>query len=390
MPELGLQNLQDLLGANGINWLLLGASVAALFLSLYVRSDASPAVRRVAWTIFAAIVLMTVIGQWLDSRSPRLHLGLVGPQLSYLEAYDDALLVAPDRDKLQLLEAMGSYYTCVRKPNSIFHQYFEWVFVFRKEGSRDLVEYRVVDGRVPALPVSEVSESTPEGGFATFVVYNVSPRALGMSYGDESTNSEIRVHDVHGRVTMIASGEAPQGSFAEIIEGPNEIVISRSRTIGRPTDHLRDSEVLDRWNRFGNVMVFRADRARDAFYDGLRPIKPTVGAEEATALALAAGAEFEVPGKQMLPVGAVYLRDLRERGVAGPYWQLPLRMALRPIVVGAKSRRVHFVADDGQYVAYWSTRQYLPEAVVGALFLILFSIGVHAFMQSRRKRSVRR
>ncbi len=373
-----------------MNWLLIGASVASLLLGLYLRSDASRTVRRVSWSIFAAIVLMTVVGQWFDSRTPRLHLGLVGPQLSVFEAYDHALMHASDRYELQLLEAIGSYYTCVRKPDSIFLQFFEWVFVFRKENSKDLVEYRVHDSRIPQLPglPPSTAESVPEGGFATYVAYKVPPKALGIRHTGDA-DAEIRQYDAKGRVVVTTRGTGPQHSFAEIIEGPNEFVISLTRSCGRPTDYLAESSVVERWNRFGDVVVYHTNREQDTFYDNLKPIELTLGAQEAIMLAIKAKAEFEVPGKQMVSATAVYLRNGREFDVAGPRWRIPLRMSLRPIIVNAKSRRVYFIADDGHYKAYWSTWQYLPEFVVGMLFLILLSMGIHVFRQSRLRREVR-
>ena len=373
-----------------MNWLLIGASAASLLLGLYLRSGAGPKVRRVGWCIFAAIVLMTVLGQWLNSRTPRIHLGLIGPQLSVSEAYEHAMVHASDRNELRLLDAIGSYYTCVRKPDSIFLQFCEWVFVFRKENSKELVEYRVLDSRMPQLPVLPPGtiENTPEGGFATYVVYKVPPEALGIRRTID-TDAEIRQYDAKGRVVVTTRGKGPQHSFAEIIEGPNELVISLTRACGRPTDHLAESNVVERWNRFGDVVVYRTTREQDAFYGSLKPIELTLGAQEAITLALRAGAEFEMPGKHMVSATAVYLHDGRELGVAGPCWRMPLRMSLRPIIVNAKSRRVYFVADDGQYRAYWSTRQYLPELVAGILFLILLSMGIHVLRQSRLRPGVR-
>lgn len=380
-------SLQNLLAAGGLNWLLLAASVAALFLNLLLRDDSSPAIRRLGWTIFAGIVLMTVIGQWLDTRVPRLHLGVVGPQLAFSEARELALVGEDGREQLELIEVLGSYYTCVRKPDSIFLQFFEWVLVYRNKINGELVEFRVFDRRIPELPVAaDEAEVVERGGFATYVVYKVSPRALGMPF-DAETNYQIRIHDVFGRIKMTVSGSVPTDSFVEIIEGPNEIVLSRTRPIGRPSDFVSESSLIDRWNRFGSVAIYRAARERDAYYDSLRAIDPEIDAEEAVTLALEAGAEFEVPGKQMLPAGAVYLRDVNERGVSGPSWRLPLRMALRPILVHATSRRVYFVGDDGQFKAYWSTKRYVPEMVVGGLFVILLLIGAHAVVQSRRRRN---
>ena len=373
--------------AISMNWFSIGASVASLLLGIFFfKRGASPTVRRAGWVIFAAIVLMTVGGHWLDSRTPRLHLRLVGPQLSVSEAYEYALVQASDRHELRLLEAIGSYYTCVRKPDSIFLQFFEWVFVFRKENSKDLVEYRVLDSRMPQLPVLPpgTTISTPAGGFATYVVYKVPPEALGIRHTGDA-DAEIRQYDAKGRVVVTTRGTGPQHSFAEIIEGPNEFVISLTRACGRPTDHLAESTVVERWNRFGDVVVYRTIHEQDAFYASLKPIELTLGAEDAIKLAMRAGAEFEVPGKQMVSATAVYLRDGSELDVAGPCWRMPLRMSLRPIIVHAKSCRVYFVADDGQYKAYWSIWQYPSVLVIGMLFLILLSMGIYVLRQSRQR-----
>lgn len=373
-----------------MNWFQTGATIATLLLGLYIWiEDASPKVWRIICGFFVAIVLMTVVGDWKDSRIPRPHLRLSGPELSVSEAYEHAMAHASDRDDLRLLEAIGSYYTCVRKPESIFLQFSEWVFVFRKENSKDLVEYRVLDSRMPQLPVlqPDTTESTPEGGFETYVVYKIPPEALGFRHSGES-DAEIRQYDVNGRVVVSTRGTGPSHSFAEIVEGPNEFVISLTRVYGRPTDHLEESTVIERWNRFGDVVIYRATHEKDSFYDSLKPIEIALNAQDAITLAMSAGAEFEVPGKQMVSATAVYLRDAQALGVAGPCWQIPLRMSIRPILVNAKSRRVYFVANDGQYKGYWSVRHYLPELVVGIIFLILLAKGIYVFRQSRLRRDI--
>lgn len=377
-----------------MNWFLIGASVGSLVLGLYldIRGDASPRVRRVGWSIFVLVVLMTAIGTWLDVKAPRLHLGLLGPQLSASEGYEYAIGHAPDRDELKLLEALGSYYTCVRKPDSIFLQFCEWVFVFRNERSNELVEYRVLDTRMPELPVlpQGIVSDTPDGGFTTYVTYNVPPKALGMR-GAGDGDAAVRTYDAQGRVIVTSMGEGPTYSFEEVTEGPNEFVLSLTRTCGRPTDHLTESTVMERWNRFGDVVIYRANHERSEFYDNLRPIELALDAQEAVTKAMEAGAEFEVPGKQMISASPVRLHDGQDLYVSGPCWRLPLRLSLRPLVVQAQSHRVYFVNDDGKYTAYWSTEQYLPELAAGILFLVLLAIALHVFRrtrQGRRRRSV--
>lgn len=372
-----------------MNWFTIGASVVSLLLTLYLAKIAGTKIRPLGWCIFTAIVLLTVSSHWRDSKAPNIHLQLIGPRLSVSEAYEHAMAHATDRHELRLLDATGSYYTCVRKPDSIFLQFCEWVFVFLKENSKELIEYRILDSRMPRLPdlPPGTAESTLEGGLATYVVYKVPPEALGIRWTSD-INAEIRQYDVQGRVVVTTRGKEPYYSFAEIIEGPNEIVISLTRAFGRPTDHLAVSNVVERWNRFGDVVIYRTSREQNAFYGSLEPIELTLGAQEAITLALKAGAEFEVPGKHMVSATAVYLHDGRELGLEGPCWRIPLRMSLRPIIVHAKSRRVYFMADDGQYRAYWSTRQYLPELLVGILFLILLSMSIYVLRKSRLSRGV--
>jgi len=370
-----------------VNWILISASIGSLVLSLglSIAKVTSPKVRRICWCISTLVVLMTAIGHWIDMKAPRLHLGLLGPHISAAEGYDYVKRHAGDQDKLQLLEAIGSYYTCVRKPDAIFLQFCEWVFVFRSPDSSDLVEYRVLDSRMPELPIlpeATLLEGLREGGFTTYVSYNIPPQALGISdMGDE--DSAVHQYDAEGRVIVKTTGKGPQHSFAEINEGPNEFVISLTRACARPTDHLPESTVVERWNRFGNVVIYRATYPRNSFYDRLKQMEFTLDAQDSITYAMEAGAEFEVPGKHMVSTGAVRLLDGQDLGVPGPCWHLPMRMALRPIVVHATSGRVYFIDDDGKYTAYWSIKQYLLELIVGMLFLTLLAMALYAMRRYR-------
>jgi hypothetical protein len=373
-----------------MNWIFISATVSSLALGLYlaIRDKEDVTVRRVSWCIMALVVLMTAIGLWLNMKAPRLHLGLLGPHLSAAEGYDYVKRHAEDQDQLQLLEAIGSYYTCIRKPDVIFLQFCEWVFVFRSPDSTHLVEYRVLDNRMPELPIlpqATLLEGIRDGGFATYVSYNTPPQALGMR-GMDDDDSAVHQYDAKGRVIVKSMGKGPRYSFAEINEGPNEFVISLTRACARPTDHLAESTVIERWNRFGDVVIYRTTHPRNSFYDRLTPMEFGLDAQEAITHAMEAGAEFEVPGKRMVSAGAVRLHDGQDIDVPGPCWRLPMRMSLRPIVVHATSRRVYFVDDDGKYTAYWSTKQYLQKlfvGMVGMLFLILLAMAIYAVKRSR-------
>ena len=371
-----------------MNWFLISASIAAFLLSvILVFIKRSKKVILISWLISALIVLMTIIGHWYEMKAPRLHLGLLGPHLSAAEGYD---LIKRDSDyqnNLQLLEAIGSYYTCVRKPDKIFLQFCEWVFVFRNSASSDLVEYRVFDSRLPDLPIlsaSTIFQGMREGGFATYVVYNIPPKALGMREIDNEY-SAVHQYDAEGRVVAKIMGKALRHSFAEINEGPNEFVLSLTRACARPTDHLSESKVIERWNRFGDVVISRTTYSKNAFFERLVPIGFVLDAQDAITYAIEAGAEFEVPGKRMISIGAVRLYDGQNIEVPGPCWHLPIRMSLRPIVVHANSGRVYFVDDNGEYTAYWSIKHYLPELAVAALFFILLIIVLYAKIPSKFK-----
>lgn len=328
---------------------------------------------------------MTAFGHFKERKALRLQLGLVGPRLSAVEGFDHIKKHADYQSRLQLLEVIGSYYTCVRKPESIFLQFCEWVFVFRDPGSRDLVEYRVLDSRMPELPIlpeDTLLHGMQGGGFATYVNYVISPKALGMR-DMEDTDSAVHHFDAKGRVVVKSMGKGPRHSFAEISEGPYEFVISLTRACARSTDHLLKSTVIERWNRFGDVVIYRATQPRNSFYDKLTPIEFDLDAQDAITHAMEAGAEFEVPGKQMVSASAVRLLDGQDLGVPGPCWHLPMRMSIRPIIVHASSGRVYFIDDDGRYTAYWSVEQYTLEIVVVLLFLTLLAMALYAARRYR-------
>lgn len=369
-----------------MNWILISAGIGSFVLSRYISiRKESRRVKRISWCITAIIVLMYAIGHWYDMKAPRLHLGLLGPHLSAVEGYDLIKRHGDYQDQLQLLEAIGSYYTCMRKPDAIFLQFCEWVFVFRSPDSGDLVEYRVLDSRLPDLPILSAStlfEGMREGGFATYVSYNISPKALGIREIDNE-DSAVHQYDAEGRVIVKTMGKGLRHSFGEINEGPNEFVISLTRACARPTDHLPESTVIERWNRFGDVVIYRTTHPKNSFYKRLVPIEFALDAQEAITYAMKAGAEFEVPGKRMVSTGAVRLYDGQDIDVPGPCWHLPMRMSLRPIVIHATSGRVYFVDDDGEYTAYWSIEHYLPELAAGMLFLTLLAMALYARRRSR-------
>ncbi len=360
-----------------MNWILACASLVALTLGLFLSLwDKRGTVRRVSTWVSVFVVTATAVGYWIDLNAQRLHFRLVGPQLSAQESYD--IIREQESEHLQLLEAIGSYYTCVRKPDSIFLQFCEWVFVLREPDTGKLVEYRVLDSRMPELPILPndiLLGDMREGGFTTYTNYNLSPKALGIRHMDDQ-DSAIHHYDALGRVVVKIMGKAPRHLFDEIHASPNEFAISLTRTVNRPTDHLPESSVIERWNRFGDVQIQRATRPLTPFYENLRPITFSLDAQEAISAALAAGAEFEVPGKSMVSTGGVRLYDGGNIGVPGPCWRLPMRMAIRPIVVQAKSGRVYFVDDDGGYTAYWSIKHYLPELVIALLFLLLLAMAL--------------
>ncbi len=375
-----------------MNWIPISASIGALILSLClsIARVKVPWVRRVSWGIFTLIVALTVSGHWYGTMAPRLHLSLLGPHLSAAESYDYVKRHADYQDQSQLLEVLGSFYTCVRKPDTIFLQFCEWVFVFRTRDS-NLVEYRVFDSRIqeiPILPEATLLEGLQDGGFTTYVSYKLPPKALGIRHMDDE-DSAVHQYDARGRVIVKLMGKGPRRSFEEVNEGPNEFVISLTRVCARPTDHLSESEVIERWNRFGDVVIYRAAHPRNSFYDNLTPIKFVLDAQEAIAHAMEAGAEFEVPGKNMVSTGAVRLLDGRDLNVPGPCWHLPMRVSLRPIIVHATSGRVYFVDDDGGYTAYWSIKQYPLELAVVMLFLTSLAIAPYAVRRSRLNSSHR-
>lgn len=185
-----------------MNWLLicagLGGSLVAFFLSYRGKSLK---VKVISFCLSAIIWVVTAVGQWYAMTAPRLHLGLLGPRLSVTEAYDIVKKHDENPDRLQLLEATGSYYTCVRKPDTIFLQFCEWVFVFHDSGHDNLIEYRILDSRLPELLVLSAgtfSEGVREGGFATYVTYNISPKALGFHTIDDE-DSAVHQYDAQGR-----------------------------------------------------------------------------------------------------------------------------------------------------------------------------------------------
>jgi len=254
---------------------------------------------------------------------------------------------------------IGSYYTCLKKPDEFFHLFPEWTFVFRDPSEREIMEVRVSDGRMPPLPYIDVPELNElrAGQIAMYMKFKVSLAYLGADSSKRDASDIVTVLDREGRSYIeLVFGKSQEDSFTEVVESDNSKVFVRARLIGRPTDHAGSYTVVQNPVRLGSTTVATARFPARDFYASIDPISDwNIDVNEAVHRAVARGAQAIPPGKFGMSGGPGLFRLHRSaRGeLDGSYWQLPYRIGIRPILVDAKNGDVYAVNDSGNYSRKW-------------------------------------
>ena len=336
-----------------INILTLGL---ATYISL--RIESSLKVKAVAWLLVVLIALATLRLNFREQQRETLYFDILSPQMTALDAFAEAKLEIPDDGRYQLLDVIGSYYICLKKPDTFFHRFPEWVFVFRGPAPNRITEIRVTDGRLPELPKlgSGESQAISDGDLLMHMRFKVPLAYLGVE-GVPAEDKDVVVDiDPESRALMETVGHGPDDDFAEVVESENTKVFARVRSVGRRTDRPEQYHVHESVSSLGKVIIATAEYEQNSFYQSLEPITEwRIDIEQAIGRALAAGAKATPPGKFGMGGGPGCFRlfNGKHDNLKGAYWQLPFRIGIRPILVDAKKGKVLAVNDAGDYSDRW-------------------------------------
>jgi hypothetical protein len=313
--------------------------------------------------VLGVVVLITVGNIYLhtkERRTEKVYFDILAPSMTAMEALDFAQNAFDISSKqYQLIDVVGSYYICLKKPNTFFHRFPEWVFLFRDSVMDEILEVRVSDGRMPQLPAVQLDElkDIDDGRIAMHMKFKVNLSYLGSDNTNEDDLSDVVVIlDNHGRSLIEIRGKGPEDNIPEVVESINTKVFARVRSVGRTTDRSNQWKVIENPVRLGKTIVSGSRYPAGEFYKELDAIiNWKVDVEEAVSLAIAAGAQAIPPGKfgQSGGPGVFRLNNSARIDRNKTYWKTPYRVGIRPILVDANNGDVYAVNDSGEYSKRW-------------------------------------
>ena len=283
---------------------------------------------------------------------------------------------------LELIDVIGSYYICFKKPDRFFHRFPEWVFVFRSQDLTTFVEFRVFDTRIPPIPmfgsldVNALLTPTLEpriagGEIVSFISLKVTPEYLGLylPYGegerpDPALGSYILVVvDQEGRSLIELTGGTSSDFIPEVVESVNDKVFARVRVAGRPTDYSGNRTIIEYPGKLGKIAVIKAEHEGNEFYRSLSPIRNwEIDVDEALANAIERGAKAIPPDKLGMAGGPGTFRLINNavNNLTGEFWRIPYRVGIRPVLINARNGKVYAMNNRGDYSTRWE-KQFVLE-----------------------------
>ena len=233
--------------------------------------------KRLKIVVWIIVFLLTIGNGYVyikGKKQENLYVDILTPHMLSKEALDMVKLsFSGELGNHDLIDVIGSYYVCLKKPDIFFHRFPEWVFLFRNRNNNEILEFKVSDGRVPRLPGITISElsNLKNGQIANYMNFKVSLEYLGIdSYYKE--NTIIVILDEEGRSLVIMYLSGSEDSIPEVVESVNTKVFARVRSIGRPTDYVSSMRVIEYPRKFGKIIVRKANFESNEFYNSLDPV----------------------------------------------------------------------------------------------------------------------
>ena len=123
-----------------------------------------------------------------------------------------------------LIDAIASYYVCLEKPETIFHRFPQWVFVFRNRRTRALLTTRISDSRIPRIPVEhleavvrDTKAALKPGWIAYLSIVNRPEPSLSLKLFDELGRMQVKL--------SWEVSDADRKPFPEVMETDRKSVV---------------------------------------------------------------------------------------------------------------------------------------------------------------------
>lgn len=321
-------------------------TILSISLGIYLSTSSKPFLTQIIAWVIAIILILGNTYLYIYKPPDR---DIVAPEISSLEALDAAVKSFNNNDNkdYELIDIIGSYYVCLRKPQTIFHIFPEWFFIFRNKSNGNLREVKVSDSRIPKFPSIKLSEEeVQEGWFAYYVVNN-----------DKAweRKGKFDIFDEEGKIRFSIEGTAPLDKISEVIDGNKEKVLSRVQICCWEVDYVNDLIEIFNPEKTGKIVVKKTEIPTNKFYNLLKPIeKFKVSAEEAIRIAMKKGAKGFPPDYERVGgPGVVRLYNGKYYNLEGTFWKIPYKIGIRPILVDSKSGELYAVNDKGEYSVNW-------------------------------------
>ena len=335
------------------------ANIASFILAIYLS------IRKKPWkfqAIIWAITIFITIGNiytWVKEQGIEPpYVDIIAPHITSLEAFD--MVKSSFRKELQdynLIDIVGSYYICLKKPDLIFYRFPEWLFLFRHKFSNNFFEFKVSDSRIPVPPrIGSGLDSIKDGQIAYYIVSKEDYDVHGIRVGPNSEiNYLLDIIDEEGRTLISMQGQGPKDYISETTDGINSLVLARVQIIGRPSDDISEWREIEIPHRMGKIIVKKAEFKGNQFYDSLTPITNwKIDAEEAIQISVKEGAKGTPPGKERVGGPGVFrLYNGIRYNLKGAYWDIPYKIVIRPVLIDASTGQLYAINNKGEYSTKW-------------------------------------
>lgn len=298
--------------------------------------------------IIASIITIVTGIHYFYPKTELDNYDLVAPNITFEDALSFTKSIQSNISKdYELIDAIGSYYICVRKPKEIFHLFPEWTFVFRSRIKDEFIEIRVSDSRLPQTPLNAgAKDMFHDGSFSYYIV----PRTDSF-FISRDDNYFLNTIDNKSRTVSVVEGKVSKYSFGEIIDGSNSYILARAQIYGRPTDKLtRYQEVIDIEHSI-TIVLRKATVEMDDFFRNLKAIPSiNVTPEEAVIIAKKKGAVGFTLGQEKIGGPGVFrLNDGQRYGLEGAYWDIPYRIMVSPVLINVETGDLYTIPDDEMF-----------------------------------------
>lgn len=348
-------------------------NIVSFAVAIYLSIIGKP--RKVQVVVWLLTLLITAgnIYVYIQKQEKKPYFDLITPHISSIDALN--IVKSSYEQELKgydLIDVIGSYYICLRKPDTIFHRFPEWVFLFRSKFDNHLVEYKVSDNRIPNHPFvgdikkmlrgywqkreSMTDRNTVEikGGYTTYYIVAKKDIRDGSSF-TKSYNNFLVVFDKHGRNLITSAGRGPDDNIGEAIDGITSQVLARAQVADRPTSYVTQwTEIVDP-NKMRTLVIRKADFEGNDFYQSLSPIKNwEIDIDEAIYIAAKKGGKGFPLGKERIGgPGVARLYNGKRYNIEGSYWKLPYKIGIRPILIDASTGELYAMNNKGEYSKKW-------------------------------------